>query len=149
MPGGALLGLGLALMAILSFGRVYFTGTFSLDIHAMIVGSLAAILGFQVISLGLYAKAYAGHAGLDEDDPVTRALIRSFTLERGLGVGVMAILLGLGFLGYVVQQWVSYGFILEGHLQLRPALWGLTLTVLGAQTVFASFFLGVLGIRHR
>jgi len=149
VPGATLLAMGLGLMALLSAGRVYFTGTFSLDIHAMIVGSLAAILGFQVISLGLYAKAYAGHAGLEEDDRVTRALTRSFTLEQGLALGAAAILLGLGLLGYVVYQWVSHGFILEGNLQLRPALWGLTLTVLGVQTVFASFFLGVLGIRHR
>ena len=149
IPGLTLLAGGLLLMLLLSFGRVYFTPTFSLDIHAMIMGSLAAILGFQVVCLGFYAKAYAGHAGLDAHDPLTRGLIRSFTLEHGLVAGGIATLLGLGFVGDVFFQWVTHGFVLEKDPQLRPALWGLTLSVLGLQTIFASFFLGVLGIRHR
>jgi glycosyltransferase involved in cell wall biosynthesis len=149
VPGGTLLGVGLGLMLLVGFGRVHFPGGVVIDIHTMIAGSLAAILGFQVVCLGLYAKAYAGQSGLAGSDAVVQRLVHYLALERGLTVGLLIILLGLGSLGFVVHQWVTRGLVLDRNLQLRPALWGLTLTVLGTQVVFASFLLGVLRIRYR
>jgi glycosyltransferase involved in cell wall biosynthesis len=149
VPGGILLGVGLGLMVLLSFGRVHFPGGVVIDIHTMIAGSLAAILGFQVVCLGLYANTYASQTGLAGNDAFVERLVRSLALERGLTAGLLVILLGLGSLGFVVHQWVAHGLVLDRNLQLRPALWGLTLTVIGTQVVFASFLLGVLGIRYR
>ena len=76
-----------------------------------------------------------------------RAMFRYVSLETGLVAG--AVMFGVGVVGLVaaVLSWGDGGF---GHLDprvtMREVIPAAVLVTLGVQTVFASFFLSILGI---
>ncbi len=118
------------------------------DIHFMIMSSLMTILGFQVINLGFYAKVFSfqeGYIKLSEDRVVS-FLSKIFNLEKGLLIGLLILLAGLGINIFILWKWILSNF---GELfEVRRALFALTLMVIGTQTIFSSFFLSLLGVEH-
>lgn len=72
------------------------------------------------------------------------------SLERGLIVGALVLLGGVGLLLAAVAQWRTAGFgRLDYAHTMRWVIPGVTLTALGFQTVLASFFVAVLGSYRR
>ena len=141
VPGLAALLLGFAGLFVLLPGPLRVAG-FVLDYHFMFVASALAILGVQLVLLGLAAKAYASGERSIRADRWLTLLDRHFTLERGLLVGLGLVAAGLGINGWILSSWLSGG---RGQLfAVRPALLGLTLIVVGAQGVFGSFFISML-----
>jgi glycosyltransferase involved in cell wall biosynthesis len=141
VPGflAGVLGL-LGLFALLP-GPVH-VGSFTFDYHFMFVASALAILGVQLVFLGLAAKTYARAALPERRDPWVDLLDRRFTLERGLLVGLSLAAAGLGINAWILSAWLAAG---RGQLfAVQPALLGLSLIVIGAQIVFGSFFISVL-----
>jgi glycosyltransferase involved in cell wall biosynthesis len=117
-------------------------GAFTFDYHFMFVASALAILGVQLVFLGLAAKTYARAALPERRDPWVDFLDRRFTLERGLLVGLALAAAGLGINAWILWIWLAAG---RGQLfAVQPALLGLSLIVVGAQIVFGSFFISVL-----
>jgi glycosyltransferase involved in cell wall biosynthesis len=146
VPGGLLLALGLLTQVALVGGPRFLFGL-TFDVHYMVVGSLATLLGFQIIATGLFAKAYSHAARLFAPDRTLRALSRYFNLERGLAVGGTVFLMGLVIDAMILYDWLRSGM---GALNaVRPALLGSTLMGLGAQIVFSSFFMSLLAIDRR
>jgi glycosyltransferase involved in cell wall biosynthesis len=144
IPGGALLLLGLAIMLPLATGPV---GAFGLTwyIHAMIAGSLATLVGAQIVQLGLFARAYA-LLYLNEHDPLLERAWNRVRLEHGLLLGAALVLIGGAVLVAIFAEWASGGFRELGRE--HEAVFGMTLVALGMQTLFGSFFLSVLGLRR-
>lgn len=141
VPGLAALGVGLLGLFALLPGQLR-VGAFALDYHFMFVASAAAILGLQLVVLGLAAKTYARGELAIAGDRWLGLLDRHFTLERGLLVGLGLAAAGLGINAWILVSWLGSG---RGQLfAVRPALLGLSLVVLGAQAVFGSFFISVL-----
>ena len=144
VPGTLLLVAGLlaglvALTGIELFGREW-------QLHAMIGAVLLAICGAQILQIGGFARAYAAYY-LGERDALLDAVRGRFRLEHGLLAGGAMLLAGLVIVGVVVVTWLQRGL---GELsEEKVALTGLTLIVLGMQTVFGAFFLSVLGLRRR
>jgi len=138
-PGLAMVALGLAMLAVLLPGPLRI-GALNFDFHFMFVASALAILGVQLVVLGLAAKAFA-RAELHVNDRWLGFLDRWFTLERGLLVGGAVLAAGIGVNGWILSDWLGAG---RGTLfAVRPALVGLTLLVVGAQLMFGSFFISV------
>lgn len=144
IPGSMLLALGLAIMLPLAAGPVHVFG-YTWHIHVMIVGAMATLVGGQVVQLGLFARTYA-ILYLGDRDPYLPKLWGSVRLEHGLLLGLVVAVAGLGIIVGIFAQWASTGFGALGQEYL--ALLGLTLTGLGVQTIFGSFFLSVLGLRQ-
>jgi glycosyltransferase involved in cell wall biosynthesis len=143
IPGTILFLLGLAVLLPLSGGPIAIFGL-TLYIHAMIVGSTATLVGAQVVQMGLFARTYAV-LYLGDRDRLLEWLWKHMRLEHGLVAGAAVGLGGFGVLLGIFASWAAGGF---GALsQVYLALLGLTLAGLGVQTVFASFFLSVLGLR--
>jgi glycosyltransferase involved in cell wall biosynthesis len=143
LPGFLLLVLGLIFLVIPSFGIVYIYGI-GLDIHTMVLGSLLAILGFGIFSLGIFSRLYAYLEKFEEPDAFINLIKSRFSLNEWLFWGLVLTLLGVIANLAVVYQWASNNFILDHNLQLRPALWGLTLIALGVQVIFSAFFVSLL-----
>lgn len=138
-PGLLMVALGLALLVALLPGPLRIGGV-AFDFHFMFVASALAILGVQLIVLGLAAKAFA-RAELHVTDRWLAFLDRWFTLERGLLLGGAVLAAGIGVNGWILADWLREG---RGALfAVRPALVGLTFLVVGAQLVFGSFFISV------
>jgi len=117
-------------------------GALRFDYHFMFVASALAILGVQLVFLGLAAKTYSRAALPDRRDPWVDFLDRRFTLERGLLLGFGLAAAGLGINAWILWAWLAAG---RGQLfAVQPALLGLSLIVVGAQIVFGSFFISVL-----
>ena len=146
IPGIALVLLGwLPLMALASgplmVGRLFF------DFHYMIVGSAVALLGLQLLTLGVHGKTYLVANNLEHPDRVMAWLQENFTLERGLLSGLTLLLTGLGFGMRIFIIWAQHGF--EDLFELRTGIVALTLAVSGTQIVLAALFLSLLQIQTR
>jgi len=146
IPGLSLSLIGFVLLAALLRGPIQLWG-FPLDIHYMVLGSLLAMLGFQTTSLGLYAKMYARVEHLDESDGIMEFVRGHFNLERGIALGLLFAASGLVIFLYILGLWLR-GVEFGGLLHLREAILAMTLTVIGVQTVFSSWFLSILHIRR-
>jgi hypothetical protein len=138
-PGLAMLAVGLAVLAALLPGPLR-VGALSFDFHFMFVASALAILGVQLVVLGLATKAFS-RAELHVSDRWLAFLDQFFTLERGLLLGGALLGAGLGVNAWILLDWLRAD---RGSLfAVRPALVGLTLLVMGAQLMFGSFFISV------
>ena len=141
VPGLAAIAVGLAGILALLPGPVRL-GALTFDYHFMFVASALAMLGVQLVVLGLAAKTWARAELLDRGDRWLAFLDRWFTLERGLLLGLGVLAAGLGINAKILVDWLAGG---RGELfAVRPALAGLTLLVVGAQVAFGSFFISVI-----
>lgn len=141
VPGLIFLVLGLGMELALLSGPIR-VGDFNFDFHFMFVGGALAILGLQLVLLGIYAKTYALVHEAGPSDPWIRRFHLHYTLERGVAFG--GLLFAAGFL---IDLWILVDWINQGAgllFAVRPAMMALTLMVLGAEIVFASIFLSVL-----
>ena len=146
IPGGLSVLLGLFPLIALGWGPVVI-GSLHFDVHYMVLGSLLTILGFQTMTTGLFAKVYSHAARLYAPDRTLSILIRHFNLERGLGLGALLFLLGFGIDASILVEWLKSGM---GSLNaVRPAIQASTLMIVGAQTMFSSFFLSMLAVPRR
>ncbi len=119
-------------------------GRMTFDAHTLLFGTLALISGYQSLMFGTMAKTFAISEGLLPRDDATERFNQRFTLERGLAVGGLAILVGGVLLSLAVLQWWSVGFgTLDYSETMRWVIPGVTLSTLGFQTVLWSFGLSI------
>jgi hypothetical protein len=143
IPGSILLASGLIVTAALSTGPVTVFGR-EWQIHALIFGSTATLVGAQIVQLGIFARSYAV-LYLDEREPLLEQLWLRIRLEHGLLLGALLTLAGGGLLLAIFVEWARGGF---GALSREhSSLVGLTLVGLGVQTIFGSFFLSIIGLQ--
>jgi len=148
VPGTILFAAGSLIVGLLALGPLH-VGSFLVDYHFMFVGSLMAVLGFNVVTTGMAARIYALVEGLEEEDRLLPRLFRIFNLERGLLAGGLAFLAGLAVNAAILVEWLRKGFSFGGEVRVRPAILGLTLMVIGGQAFFSSFFFSILGTERR
>lgn len=149
LPGLLLMMLGVGVMAALTPG-VLNIGPISFDFHYMIVGSLAALVGWQAVTLGVFAKVYAVVEGLAPPDHMAETIIQKFSLEKTLAASIGIAAVGAALMLWVAISWVNQGFgFTDATAYLRPALLGSTLFGIGVGSSFSSFFIGALLMSRR
>ncbi len=148
IPGVALIVLGLAGYAI-GLPGVRFRGI-HFDVHTLLFASLAVICGYQSIVFAVLTKVFAISEDLLPQDPVLTRAFRVIKLETGLAVGAVAMVVGAYFLFDALAIWRATGFgDLQYAVTMRWVIPGVTLVALGFETILASFFLSLLGMRRR
>ena len=146
IPSGVLFLGGLGLMIWLTPGPGHVGGVV-LDVHSLLFGATGVILGYQALWLWAYAKVYGWRTGLLPRARRAATVVAWFTLERGLLAGLTLAALGLGLSLLVLGIWFARGLgELDVAVTLRLALWGTMSLILGARTMFGSFFLSMLGL---
>lgn len=141
IPGLLLLLAGLALELVLLPGPVRIAGQI-IDFHFMFVGGALVLLGLQLVLLGVYSKTYALVHDAGPVDPWIRRFHLHYTLERGVALGGLLFAIGFCIDLWILVDWLSQG---RGVLfAVRQAVLALTFMLLGAEVLFASFFLSVL-----
>jgi glycosyltransferase involved in cell wall biosynthesis len=141
IPAFVLIVIGTGALAALGRGPVRI-GSLAFDFHYMILGSLFTILGMQILMTGLFAKTYSQALRLGRGDRTLRFINHWFNLERGLLLGGVLFLTGLAVDTHVLVVWLRRGM---GQLNaIRPATLASTLMIIGAQTIFSSFFLSMM-----
>ena len=147
VPGLALFVLGLALMGLQLFAPMeeplWFLG-FRMDFHWAILGSLMALVGYQIVLVNFFAKVYAVSHRWREEDGILRLALRVLTLERVLLLGFLVSLVGAAMAGFVAWRWLrtDLGPLVSGYTRLF--VFGSTLIALGVQTMFSAFFFSIL-----
>jgi glycosyltransferase involved in cell wall biosynthesis len=142
-PGALLAAFGLTLVLWLLPGP-HRVGGVVFDIHTMLFGMTFALLGVQIISIGLFAKVFSYVERLDQRARSLGRALKKVQLEHGLFVG--AVLALLGFLGNarIAWDWAASGF---GPLdQVRGVIFWSLWFFIGIQIFFSSFFLSMLGV---
>jgi hypothetical protein len=148
VPGGLLAGAGLLGYA-LAMPATVIAGA-QLDVHTLMVASLAVICGYQSALFAVFTRTFAAAEGLLPRSGRIRWFFSVFNLEKGLVGGMTALAAGLMLIGFAANEWRLAGFgPLDYSYTMRWVIPGVTLAVIGFQTVLASFFLSVLGMRRR
>jgi glycosyltransferase involved in cell wall biosynthesis len=148
LPGALLLLIG-AVGYLLALPGVTVRGV-TFDAHTLLFASLAILCGYQAILFAAFSKAFAIGAGLMPDVPRLTRFFTRVSLERGLGLGVLGLLAGLGLLLVAVGQWRAAGWgSLDYARTMRWVIPGATLTAIGLQTMLASFLISLLGMGRR
>jgi glycosyltransferase involved in cell wall biosynthesis len=138
-PGIAMFALGLVGQGLLLPGPLNL-GFHALDVHFSVLFALVAILGYQTLLFGVFARTcLPGERG--SGDRLQRWFERNYSLERGLLGGGLLFLVGFVIDAFVLVHWLRKG--LGPINSLRPALLAMTLMMVGAQTGFAAFFLSL------
>ena len=141
-PGLALLLSGSVASAVLTAGPVRIGGV-GLDIHTLLYAATASVLGLQLSVLAVITKAVGVAAGHLPRGPGYHAMMRYFTLERGLLAGLSLIGIGLGAGLWSVLEWAQAGLAgLDPTHTMRTAIPAATLLLAGAECLAASFVLG-------
>jgi glycosyltransferase involved in cell wall biosynthesis len=142
-PGALLLMFGLSLVCWLisgprPVGRIIF------DIHTMLFGMVFALLGAQVISIGLFAKVYSYAERFSPNQRSLERWLNRVKLEHGLILGAILALSGATGSVWLFAQWMGGDFGRFDHLRLVIffSMW----FFFGVQVIFSSFFISMLGI---
>ena len=148
-PGLVLLVAGLALGGTLTLGSVT-VGRAVLDIHTLLLCGFVALLGYQLIIFAVFTKIFAITEGFHPPNTALRGFLRFSTLETGLILGVVASLAGLVLLVVATWSWREASFgALDSRHTMRQVIPAVVLMTLGIQTIFGSFFLGILGLGRK
>ncbi len=147
-PGVAMIAFGTVMMMWLLPGpRAVYGVTF--NIHTLLYAAMAVILGVQTVSFAVFSRVFAAGAGLVPQGG-QMWIMKLFTLERGILVGVTLILIGAAGSTYGFVYWRAEKFgQLDPSYVMRLIIPALTALTAGFQVVFSSFFLSVLSLKHR
>lgn len=146
-PGLTLIALGVGAEFLLSVKRVIIDGV-GFDIHTMLYAGAATVLGVQMVLFSVIARVVGVLKGLLPLTPPLDRFLRSFTLERGVTLGLSASLVGIALAAYSVLSWARAGMgALDPTTTMRIAIPSVTLMLAGAEMFFASFVLNLIDVR--
>ena len=149
IPGLLLMFVGIILMVLTVFKPFEIIKGIYFDTNTLIFSSVFIILGYTCITLGVFTRTFATEEGFLPKTNFDNRLDKSFSLEMGLGVGILFLL--IGFLGavFTLYLWDQSNFgRLDYQKTLRIVVPSATLILLGFQTLFSSFFLSILKIKR-
>jgi glycosyltransferase involved in cell wall biosynthesis len=140
-PGALLLGSGLLLQLLLVRGPVEMGGL-HFGIHYLALGAMFALVGFNVINLGVLAKAVMAQRYPALRSRTLELLTGRYTLEFGLIAGALLMLVGLVIDGAILAgRLANPGAAMESTVHL--AFVAATVLVLGLNLLFSSFLLAM------
>jgi hypothetical protein len=143
LPGLVVFAIGAAALAWLAPANRSI-GPATLGLNSVVVAVLLATAGYQLVVLGLCARVYVAGSQADDTHNWARPFVRRFTLERGIGVGSVVTLVGVGLVAWIGAHWVSSHYSHLTRADNGLALIGLTFGVIGTETIFSSFFLALI-----
>jgi len=148
VPGIVLSLLGLIFASVLAVTDIRL-GEVHLNVGTLMMASMAVIVGFQLVAFAFFTKVFAIAEGLLPADPKLTGIFKTFTLERGLVLGVVVLLAGLAMFCRALWLWqqAHFGLLPSTEENLRRLIPTALLIVLGIQTIFSSFFMSVLGLK--
>ena len=145
-PGLALIIIGVAVAALLFPGPVHLADGVQLDIHTFIVAAMSILIGVESISFGLIAQRFAIAYGFLPQ--INRhGVLDWLTLERGLIVAGLLVVLGSVGLVWSLVTWASVGFgLLEYAIVMRVLVASLTGIAAGMQLGFIAFLSSIMDL---
>lgn len=141
-PGLLMLAVGLLLLLLLAGGPIN-PGGFHMGIHFVALGAMLTLIGFNVVNLGILAKAMLARRYSGMRSPTVAWLRKTFRLEHGLVAGGALFMAGFGTDAWILAKWLASGqgpMVTTVHLAFVAA----TFVVLGLNIAFGSFLLAMI-----
>jgi hypothetical protein len=149
VPGIVLMAIGLLVFALLLPGT-FFIGQVGLDIHTLLFASFLIVIGFDAIAFALLTRVLASSMGFLPSKPMLNRLNERVTLEGGLSVAAVMLLVGFALAAYAFFRWSSASFgALDSRIFVRLVITSTTLLTLGSQTALGTFFLSILNLQRK
>ncbi len=149
LPGGILSVVGAVAMMWLWPGPQWI-GTVAFDINTLVVAAISLLSGVQLALFGLMAKKYMVSSGLLPQSSRFAKFSGMLTLEYGLIVGLVLLMLGCVMVVRVFGMWQDGGFQqLDPSQSARQTVIGAVAIILAGQVGFTSLFLSILGLNVR
>lgn len=147
IPGATAFFLGILGTTLLAFGPISI-GEIGLGALSQLYLCALAVVGYQAVLFALLTKIYAQHEGFRI--PSSRnfdRLQKRISLESAALFGLALFLIGLVIAVAQLALWASTGFgELDASEVMRVATLAVLFMILGAQSVMAGLFLGVLAV---
>jgi len=148
-PGAALGGAGLLGVAALAAGSIDFAGV-EFSATTMLFAAMALLLGSQLIGFGIVARLYGVANGLWPTSATVERFRRVFSVERACLAGGALAAIGIAGTVALVVYWGSRGFgAMVPTALMRLAIPAVLATVIGVQTVFTGFLIGLVDSPRR
>lgn len=139
-----------ALMSAWLFPHMRTISGIHLDIHTLLYAAFLILIGFNLITFGIFTKIFAARENLIPESDSINTIVNNFELEHGIVAGVFFLLLGLFGSIYSVISWQSQGFgVLDPASTMRIMIPSGLFITLGVQIIFSSFFYSVLFLNVR
>ena len=124
-------------------------GSVGFDVNTMLIAALLIVFGMQAVYFAIISKIFGVKAHLIPTNKAIDWFSRRFTLERGLILGGVAAVLGVGGLlaTFIIWGESTFGALVPSEI-MRITIPSFTLIVVGLQGVFASFILSILDLRN-
>lgn len=149
IPGLLLIVFGL-LANILILPGTFFIGNVGLDVHTLLVANVGLMVGVQLLAFGILGRLFAYREELLPGHPRFLGWLDAFSLNNGLVLGALVVMIGLIPMVHSVWLWLDASLgNLNYQIVLRWLIPGLTLTVIGVQIIFSSFMLALMTFRKR
>jgi glycosyltransferase involved in cell wall biosynthesis len=124
-------------------------GHITLDLNSLLVSGTGILVGFQVVTFGLFVKAYAVSIGLLPGKGYWLKMIEGRSAEWGMIVGLLLMLMGFAVFAGGLMHWRAVNFgPLPYQQSLRSTILALTLIGLGIQVMVSGFALNMLGLKR-
>ncbi len=150
VPGLILMAFGLLMFAAV-LPRPFALGGFArLDVHSLLVGGIASIVGLQLLVFGLFTTLFAMAEGLVPKRQPLFSRGTEFFPKLGFWFGSASLVAGLVILAITTADWAIAGFPdLAYEITMRRVIPAVTLVALGTQAIFGGIFLGLLTLHRR
>jgi hypothetical protein len=146
-PGLAMIAFGLLICGMVLPGPLRM-GSIVFDVHTLIVGMSAIIVGTQVVVFFLLAKQHASDSGILPQGRNFGSFRRVFRLEYALLLAGALIVLGIAGVIVAVIDWGAHAFgALDYSLMMRIVVPSVTLMSVGVQIGMGAFLSSVLDLR--
>jgi predicted metal-binding membrane protein len=125
-------------------------GGVTLDINTLVVAAIGLLSGVQLALFGLMAKKYMITTGLLPQTSRFAKLSSVLTLEYGLIVALVLLIIGCVMIARVFGMWQEVAFQnLDPSQSARQTVFGAVTIILAGQVGFTSLFLSILGLNVR
>jgi glycosyltransferase involved in cell wall biosynthesis len=142
-PGILIFIIGVIIFILLSpghftiFGRTFYY-------HVLYIASILVILGYNILIFGILTKQYSSNEKFIKPDRITK-IIKSINMNKILLFGLFLILLSIGILAdaYIAWSRNHFGVLLSSGKVIA----GVTIFILGAQTIFSGLFSKIIELK--
>ena len=126
----------------------FYIGNVSFGIHTLLYTCAAIVIGINIIFLDIYTKVYAYKTKFIPRNKTIERIAR-YNMNKGIFVGFILFVLGIvmSILGVALWKKESFGQLDPTRI-MRLLIPAVTVIIIGVQMIFASFFIGILNIKH-
>ncbi|VVB85291.1 Glycosyltransferase AglJ [uncultured archaeon] len=111
------------------------------SLHSLVLGSMLAIIGTQMIATGIYMKVHGIIHNRIDKSRITARIMDYHSLELGLLSGILLFFGGMFLGSHVFLKWISAGY---GSLsEVGNAVISMVLAALGVQIIFSALIISV------